>query len=53
MGAIVTFDDRTIPAGSPLCYSYWIKALDLSQNRSGASAGAGSRHRKDRVPTSA
>ena len=36
MGAIVTFDDRTIPAGSPLCYSYWIKALDLSQNRSGA-----------------
>ena len=36
MGAIVTFDDRTVPAGSPLCYSYWIKALDRPQNRSGA-----------------
>jgi hypothetical protein len=36
MGATVTFEDRTVPAGSPLCYSYWIKALDRMQNRSGA-----------------
>jgi hypothetical protein len=36
MGSPVTFDDRTVPAGSPLCYSYWVKALDRTQNRSGA-----------------
>ena len=36
MGATVTFEDRTVPAGSPLCYSYWIKAVDRTQNRSGA-----------------
>lgn len=35
-GALPSFDDRTIPAGSPLCYSYWIKAFDRSQNRSGS-----------------
>ncbi len=29
------FDDRTIPAGSPLCYAYWIKAKDSSGNLSG------------------
>ncbi len=30
------FDDRTIPAGSPLCYAYWIKAKDSSGNQSGS-----------------
>jgi fibronectin type 3 domain-containing protein len=30
------FDDRTIPAGSPLCYAYWIKAKDSSDNISGS-----------------
>lgn len=30
------FIDRTIPAGSPLCYAYWIKAKDSSDNISGA-----------------
>lgn len=30
------FDDRTIPAGSPLCYAYWIKAKDSSDNLSGS-----------------
>jgi hypothetical protein len=35
MGATVTFDDHSVPQGSPLCYSYWIKAVDKSQNRSG------------------
>jgi len=29
------FSDRTIPAGSPVCYAYWIKAVDQSGNRSG------------------
>ena len=29
------FDDYDIPAGSPLCYAYWIKAKDLSDNMSG------------------
>ncbi len=29
------FEDRTVPAGSPLCYAYLIKALDRSQNMSG------------------
>ncbi len=29
------FDDYTIPAESPLCYAYWIKARDASQNLSG------------------
>jgi hypothetical protein len=36
MGSPVTFDDHTIPAKSPVCYSYWIKALDRTQNKSGA-----------------
>ncbi|MGA9119159.1 MAG: hypothetical protein WB699_07305 [Bacteroidota bacterium] len=30
------FDDHSIPAGSPICYSYLIKAQDLSQNISGS-----------------
>ena len=30
------FSDHTIPAGSPLCYAYWIKAKDSSGNLSGA-----------------
>jgi hypothetical protein len=30
------YDDHTIPAGSPLCYAYWIKAKDSSDNISGA-----------------
>ena len=30
------FDDKTIPAGSPLCYAYWIKAKDSSGNLSGS-----------------
>ncbi|MDZ4795593.1 MAG: hypothetical protein SGI83_15040 [Bacteroidota bacterium] len=30
------FNDRTIPAGSPLCYAYWIKAKDSSDNMSGS-----------------
>ncbi|MBK8920110.1 MAG: hypothetical protein IPM81_01140 [Saprospirales bacterium] len=29
------FTDRTIPPGSPVCYAYWIKAVDKSGNRSG------------------
>lgn len=29
------FSDRTIPEGSPLCYAYWVKAVDGSGNRSG------------------
>ena len=31
----VEFQDHSIPAGSPLCYSYWIRAFDKSQNKSG------------------
>lgn len=30
------FNDRSIPAGSPLCYAYWIKAKDSSDNISGS-----------------
>lgn len=29
------FDDETIPAGSPICYAYVVKAVDRSQNESG------------------
>ena len=29
------FDDYTVPLGSPLCYAYWVKARDKSQNLSG------------------
>jgi hypothetical protein len=35
MGTPVRFLDNTIPAGSPVCYSYWIKAYDHAQNMSG------------------
>ncbi|HTE11915.1 MAG TPA: hypothetical protein VK645_13115 [Chitinophagaceae bacterium] len=30
------FDDRTIPPGSPLCYAYWIKPKDSSDNLGGS-----------------
>ena len=30
------FIDRNVPAGSPLCYAYWVKAQDRSQNKSGS-----------------
>lgn len=33
----VEFKDHSIPAASPLCYSYWIRAFDKSQNKSGGS----------------
>ncbi|HEY3204793.1 MAG TPA: hypothetical protein VGL03_14175 [Thermoanaerobaculia bacterium] len=36
MGATVTFDDHSVPKGSPLCYSYWVKAIDRAQNQSGS-----------------
>lgn len=29
------FDDMTVPAGSPICYAYLVKAVDRSQNESG------------------
>jgi hypothetical protein len=29
------FEDVTVPANSPLCYAYLVKAMDLSQNKSG------------------
>ncbi|MBN2356279.1 hypothetical protein JXO59_09205 [candidate division KSB1 bacterium] len=29
------FNDLTVPAGSPICYAYWVKAKDKSQNQSG------------------
>jgi len=31
----VTFEDRTIPSRSPVCYSYWIRAFDRAQNVGG------------------
>jgi hypothetical protein len=30
------FEDKTVPPGSPLCYAYWIKAVDKSGNISGS-----------------
>jgi hypothetical protein len=32
----VMYNDFTVPAGSPLCYAYWIKAKDSSENQSGS-----------------
>ena len=29
------FNDETVPAGSPICYAYLVKAVDNSQNESG------------------
>jgi hypothetical protein len=28
----VFFDDHSVPPGSPLCYSYWVRAYDAAQN---------------------
>jgi hypothetical protein len=30
------WNDTTVPAGSPLCYAYLVKAVDQAQNRNGA-----------------
>ena len=35
-GGTPYFEDRTVPAGSPVCYAYLVKALDKSQNMSGS-----------------
>jgi len=29
---LIYFDDYSVPAGSPLCYAYWVRAYDFSQN---------------------
>ncbi|MFI5263569.1 MAG: hypothetical protein ACHQM6_03540, partial [Candidatus Kapaibacterium sp.] len=34
-GGLAYFDDYTVPAGSPICYAYLVKAQDLSGNISG------------------
>ena len=34
-GGLAYFDDHTVPAGSPICYAYLVKAQDLSGNISG------------------
>ncbi|HUI09392.1 MAG TPA: hypothetical protein VL221_03640 [Bacteroidota bacterium] len=34
-GVSAFFDDHTVPAGSPLCYAYIVKAQDHAQNISG------------------
>lgn len=28
----IFFDDFSVPEGSPLCYAYWVRAYDVSQN---------------------
>lgn len=28
----IYFDDYSVPAGSPICYAYWVRAFDASQN---------------------
>jgi hypothetical protein len=35
-GGTAYFDDHSVPAGSPLCYAYLVKAQDHSQNISGS-----------------
>ncbi len=35
LGDPAYFDDRSVPAGSPLCYAYLVKAQDHAQNVSG------------------
>lgn len=29
---VIEFDDTTVPANSPLCYAYWIRAYDFAGN---------------------
>jgi hypothetical protein len=29
---VVSFDDYTVPAGSPICYAYWVRAYDHAGN---------------------
>lgn len=29
---MIYFDDYSVPAGSPVCYSYWVRAFDLARN---------------------
>ncbi|HUI63538.1 MAG TPA: hypothetical protein VL126_01760, partial [Bacteroidota bacterium] len=36
LGNPAFFDDHSVPAGSPLCYAYLVKAQDHSQNISGS-----------------
>ena len=28
----IFFEDRTVPEGSPICYSYWVRAFDQARN---------------------
>jgi hypothetical protein len=34
-GGLAYYDDHTVPAESPICYAYLVKAQDMSQNISG------------------
>ena len=29
---IISFDDHSVPAGSPVCYAYWVRAYDFAGN---------------------
>lgn len=35
----IFFDDLSVPEGSPLCYAYWVRAYDTSQNLYGGNRG--------------
>ena len=28
----IQFEDHSVPAGSPICYAYWVRAYDFAQN---------------------
>jgi hypothetical protein len=28
----ISFDDHSVPEGSPVCYAYWVRAYDVAQN---------------------
>ena len=32
MHGVIAFDDYSVPANSPLCYAYWIRAYDFAGN---------------------
>lgn len=36
ISGLAYYEDYTVPVGSPLCYAYWVKARDNSQNLSGS-----------------
>ena len=46
----ISFEDTSVPAGSPLCYAYWVRAYDQAGNLTRGTTGVPPRPRSIAAP---